>query len=168
VIEILWGPYQEHHITVRHGVTAEQFEEAWIDRIDWLVRADESYESVGATNDGRRYTWSGAGISSTPRACFPSRRTSSPKSTNSMPIRYTTDDPRTAEQVAADDRIREEIERTGGAWAQMSKEQRTQILARLRDKKQRAQAARARKQAEQDSLEERITKLEERVARLGG
>ena len=30
VTEILWGPYQEHHITVRHGVTAEQFDEAWV------------------------------------------------------------------------------------------------------------------------------------------
>lgn len=85
-----------------------------------------------------------------------------------MPIRYTTDDSRTAEQVAADDRVREDVERTGGAWAQMSNEQRDQILARLRDKKQRAQAARARKQAEQESLEERVAKLEERIARLGG
>jgi len=30
VTEILWGPYQEHHIAVRHGVTAEQFEAAWV------------------------------------------------------------------------------------------------------------------------------------------
>jgi predicted Fe-S protein YdhL (DUF1289 family) len=60
------------------------------------------------------------------------------------------------------------VERTGGIWAQLSPEQRRQILARLRDKKQRAQAARARKQAEQEGLEDRVKKLEERVARLGG
>jgi len=53
VTEILWGPYQEHHITVRHGVTAEQFEEAWVDRVDLVVRPDDSYESVGATNGGQ-------------------------------------------------------------------------------------------------------------------
>ena len=49
VTEILWGPYQEHHITVRHGVTAD----AWIDRVDLVVRTDDSYESVGATHDGQ-------------------------------------------------------------------------------------------------------------------
>jgi predicted Fe-S protein YdhL (DUF1289 family) len=85
-----------------------------------------------------------------------------------MPIRYVTDDTRSAEQAQADDRIREEVERTGGLWAQLSAEQRQQILTRLRDKKQRAQAARARKQAEHEALEERVKKLEERVARLGG
>jgi hypothetical protein len=53
VAEILWGPYQEHHITVRHGVTAEELEAAWTERIDLQVRRDDSYESVGATNDGR-------------------------------------------------------------------------------------------------------------------
>jgi hypothetical protein len=53
VIEILWGPYQEHHITERHGVTPEQFEAAWIDRVDLRVRTDDSYESLGATDDGR-------------------------------------------------------------------------------------------------------------------
>ena len=53
MIEILWGPYQEHHIVSRHGVSAEQFEAAWMDRVDLHVRADDSYESVGATNDGR-------------------------------------------------------------------------------------------------------------------
>jgi predicted Fe-S protein YdhL (DUF1289 family) len=83
-----------------------------------------------------------------------------------VPIRYTTDDPRSQEQVAADDRTREEVERTGGVWAQLTDEQRADVLARLRDKKQRAKAARARKQAEQDALEERIARLEERVARL--
>lgn len=51
--EILWGPYQEHHITARHGVTAEEFEQGWIDRVDLLVRPDDSYESVGATDEGR-------------------------------------------------------------------------------------------------------------------
>jgi predicted Fe-S protein YdhL (DUF1289 family) len=85
-----------------------------------------------------------------------------------MPIRYTTDDSRTAEQATDDDRIREDVEKTGGVWAQMSKEQRDQVLARLRDKKQRAQGARARKQAEQESVEQRLAKLEERIARLGG
>jgi hypothetical protein len=53
VTEILWGPYQEHHIAVRHGVTAEQFEAAWVERVDLVVRHDGSYESVGATDDGR-------------------------------------------------------------------------------------------------------------------
>lgn len=83
-----------------------------------------------------------------------------------VPIRYTTDDPRSDEQVAADDQTREEVEAAGGVWAQMTDEQRVQILARLKDKKQRAQAARASQQAEHDALEERITRLEERVARL--
>jgi predicted Fe-S protein YdhL (DUF1289 family) len=62
-----------------------------------------------------------------------------------MPIRFTTDDMRSAEQAATDDRTREEVERGGGVWAQMTQEQRAQVTARLRDKKQRAQAARARK-----------------------
>lgn len=85
-----------------------------------------------------------------------------------MPIRYTAEDTRSEEQGRADDQIREEVERTGGVWAQMSAEQRTLIRARLQDKKQRAQAARVRKQAEQKTLEERIARLEERLARLGG
>lgn len=85
-----------------------------------------------------------------------------------MPIRYVTEDTRSEEQVSADDRVREEIERTGGVRAQMSPEQRALIRARLRDKKQRAQAARIRKQAEQKTLEERVAQLEERLARLGG
>jgi hypothetical protein len=83
-----------------------------------------------------------------------------------MPIRYNTDDTRSTEQAAADDQIREEVERTGGVWAQMSAEQRAQVLARLKDKKQRAQEARARRQSERDALEERVARLEERVARL--
>jgi hypothetical protein len=45
--------YTAHHITVRHGVAAEQFEETWVDRVDLVVRPDDSYESVGATNDGQ-------------------------------------------------------------------------------------------------------------------
>ena len=85
-----------------------------------------------------------------------------------MPIRYITEDARSDEQASADDRIRNEVERTGGIWAQMTPEQRAQIRARLRDKKQRAQAARARKQAEQKTLEERVAQLEQRIARLGG
>jgi len=85
-----------------------------------------------------------------------------------MPIRYITEDTRSEEQVSADDRVREEIECTGGAWAQMSAEQRALIRARLHDKKHRAQVARARKQAEQKTLEERVAQLEERLARLGG
>ncbi len=85
-----------------------------------------------------------------------------------MPIRYTTEDNRTPEQVAADDRVREDVERTGGAWAQMTDEQREQLRARVREKKQHAEAARARKHAEQESLEERLARLEERVARLEG
>jgi hypothetical protein len=85
-----------------------------------------------------------------------------------MPIRYITEDTRSEEQARADDHVREEIERTGGVWAQMSAEQRALIRARLRDKKQQAQAARARKRAEQKTLEERVAQLEERLARLGG
>ena len=85
-----------------------------------------------------------------------------------MPIRYTTEDTRSQEQANADDRVRDEVERTGGIWAQMTPEQRAQIRVRLREKKQRAQAARARKQAEQKTLEERVAQLEERIARLGG
>lgn len=85
-----------------------------------------------------------------------------------MPIRYTTEDKRSEEQARADDQVREEVERTGGVWAQMSAEQRALIRARLQDKKQRAQAARARKQVEQKTLEERVARLEERLARLGG
>lgn len=85
-----------------------------------------------------------------------------------VPIRYTTDDTRSAEQAKVDDRIREEVERTGGVWAQMTAEQREQILVRLKDKKQRAQAARARKQGEREDLEDRVTRLEDRVARLEG
>ena len=34
-----------------------------------------------------------------------------------MPIGYTTEDTRSEEQASADDRIREEIEQTGGVWA---------------------------------------------------
>jgi hypothetical protein len=85
-----------------------------------------------------------------------------------MPIRYTTEDDRSEDQTRADDQVREEIERTGGIWAQMSAEQRALIRARLHDKKQRTQAARARKQTEQKTLEERVARLEERLARLGG
>lgn len=44
-MEILWGPYQKHHITSRHGVTAEEFEQAWVDRVDLVVRQDDSYEA---------------------------------------------------------------------------------------------------------------------------
>ena len=85
-----------------------------------------------------------------------------------MPIRYTTKDTRSGEQAKADDRIREDVERTGGGWAQLTAEQREELLARLRDKKQRALAARARRQAEQEPLEQRVARLEEIVARLGG
>jgi hypothetical protein len=85
-----------------------------------------------------------------------------------MPIRYTTEDTRSEEQARADDQVREEVERTGGVWAQMSAEQRALIRARLQDKKHRAEAARVRKQAEQKTLEERVARLEERLARLGG
>lgn len=55
-----------------------------------------------------------------------------------MPIRYTTEDTRSEEQTRADDQVREEVERTGGVWAQMGAEQRALIRARLQDKKQRA------------------------------
>jgi hypothetical protein len=85
-----------------------------------------------------------------------------------VPIRYTTEDTRSDEQANADDRVRNEVERTGGIWAQMSLEQRAQIRARLQDKKQRAQTSRAHKRAAQKTLEERVALLEERIARLGG
>jgi hypothetical protein len=85
-----------------------------------------------------------------------------------MPIRYITEDTRSEGQTRTDDQVREEVEHTGGVWATMSAEQRALIRARLQDKKQRAQAVRARKQAEQKTLEERVAGLEERLARLGG
>jgi predicted Fe-S protein YdhL (DUF1289 family) len=85
-----------------------------------------------------------------------------------VPIRSTTDDTRSAEQAQVDDQIRDDVEHTGGVWAQMRAEQREQILARLRDKKQRAQAARARKQGEHEAFEDRVARLEERVTRLEG
>jgi cell division protein FtsB len=85
-----------------------------------------------------------------------------------MPIRYITNETRSAEQAQADDRIREDVESSGGIWSQLSAEQRAHLRARLHDKQQRAQAARATKQAEQEALEERVRKLEERVAKLGG
>jgi predicted Fe-S protein YdhL (DUF1289 family) len=85
-----------------------------------------------------------------------------------MPIRYVTEDTRSDEQIKADDRIREDVERTGGFWARLTEEQRGQILARLHDKKQRALAARARKLKEQETLEQRVARLEEQIARLGG
>ena len=84
-----------------------------------------------------------------------------------MPIRCITEDTRSEEQANADDRVRNEVERTGGIWAQMTPEQRAQVRARLHDKKRRAQAARAHKQAEQKTLAERVAQLEERLARLG-
>ena len=52
-----------------------------------------------------------------------------------MPIRSTTEDARSEEQANADDRIRNEVERTGGIWAQMTAEQRAETLAHLRDKR---------------------------------
>jgi predicted Fe-S protein YdhL (DUF1289 family) len=83
-------------------------------------------------------------------------------------LRYTTEDTRNDVQVSADDRTREDVERGGGVWSQMSPQQREQVLGRLRDKKQRAMAERSRKQAEHETLEDRVSRLEERVARLGG
>lgn len=50
---ILWGSYQELHITDRHGVTAYEFEQAWRDRTDVVVRHDGSYESESVTDDAR-------------------------------------------------------------------------------------------------------------------
>lgn len=51
------------------------------------------------------------------------------------PIRYTTEDNRTAAQTTADEQVREEVERTDGAWAQMTDEQREQLRARVQEKK---------------------------------
>jgi hypothetical protein len=44
-------PGASHHGSPR--VTAEEFESAWVERVDLVVRDDDSYESVGATDDGR-------------------------------------------------------------------------------------------------------------------
>jgi O-acetylhomoserine/O-acetylserine sulfhydrylase-like pyridoxal-dependent enzyme len=44
-----------------------------------------------------------------------------------VPIRYITEDTRSDEQVNADDRVRNEVERTGGVWAQMTTEQRAAL-----------------------------------------
>ena len=52
-----------------------------------------------------------------------------------MPIRYTTEDTRSDEQAKADDRIREDVECTGGIWAQMTAEQRAHLLARIREER---------------------------------
>jgi len=85
-----------------------------------------------------------------------------------MPIRYTTDDNRTPAQVAADDKVREDVETTGGAFAQMTPEQREQLRVRVQERKEAAAAARDRKQAEDKTIEDRVARLEERVARLEG
>ena len=54
---VLWTDYQEKHITERHGVTAEEFEEAWNDR-DQLKASKHPtwgayFEGYGYTNAGR-------------------------------------------------------------------------------------------------------------------
>jgi predicted Fe-S protein YdhL (DUF1289 family) len=83
-----------------------------------------------------------------------------------MSIRHCTDDSRSDERSRADERIREEVERTGGVWAQMSPADRERVLGRLHEKKQRAREARARREAVRDVLTERVAALEERVAQL--
>ncbi len=54
---ILWTEYQEAHISDRHQVSAEEFEEAWHDRAEADVGHDpdygEYYEGFGLTNAGR-------------------------------------------------------------------------------------------------------------------
>jgi hypothetical protein len=56
VTEILWGPYQEHHIAVRHGVTAELFEAAWVDRSIWSSGAMAPMKALVPRTMGARYT----------------------------------------------------------------------------------------------------------------
>lgn len=53
--EIVWGPYQVQHIERRHGVTAEQFDEAFHDplREDVERRPDGSTLSHAFTDTGR-------------------------------------------------------------------------------------------------------------------
>jgi hypothetical protein len=51
-----------------------------------------------------------------------------------VPIRYTIEDARSPEEASSDEQIREEIERTGGVWVQMTREQKSGVLARLHDK----------------------------------
>ena len=55
---ILWGAYQEEHITMRHGVSAEDFDEAWHDpqreEIDPGMHPQHGpyFRSLGYTDDG--------------------------------------------------------------------------------------------------------------------
>ena len=53
--DIIWTSYQQNHITKRHNITAEEFEEAWEDRDTYFEGEDYIYgiyyESVGCTND---------------------------------------------------------------------------------------------------------------------
>jgi len=55
--EILWTSYQEAHIFVRHGVSDQDFMEAWGAREDFGGGDDPDYgpytESVGCTLDDR-------------------------------------------------------------------------------------------------------------------
>lgn len=57
--DILWRAFQVEHIEERHGVSAEEFEEAWDDpsREDLAQEPDlewgTSYRSLGSTSDGR-------------------------------------------------------------------------------------------------------------------
>jgi len=57
VSSILWTGYQEKHITQRHGITATEFEEAWLNREDSFEghhpRHGPYFESMGFTQSGR-------------------------------------------------------------------------------------------------------------------
>jgi hypothetical protein len=56
---ILWTSYQEDHITRRHGVAVEHFDQAWHNpgRDDFAEAVDDEYgpyfESLGYTDDGQ-------------------------------------------------------------------------------------------------------------------
>jgi hypothetical protein len=55
--EIIWGDYQEDHITRRHRITREMFRAAWHDRVDADELEDPDHgpyaESYGFTEDER-------------------------------------------------------------------------------------------------------------------
>ncbi len=54
---ILWTSYQMRHITAGHDVTAQEFEQAWLDRDEPLVGEHPVfgpyYEGYGYTEEGR-------------------------------------------------------------------------------------------------------------------
>lgn len=55
---ILWTDYQIDHITTRHQVTAEEFEQAWLDR-DEPMEVERIHPRHGPYCEGFGYTDSG-------------------------------------------------------------------------------------------------------------